>query len=158
MNKPGTVCLVSVMFCKECGSRSQILFQLWQQIKRYYPYFNWTMCVLYVIGVLCHFQQSFSHITMVAAFCMRQDSSQVLSAFNTDAPCCRHKPQMHHPVTLSWAFSKETASTNFDAFGLAEGVRTCDLLTARRTLSSLDHRSQFYFMFSTCGLTKSIIW
>ena len=148
MNKPGTVCLVSVMFCKECGSRSQILFQLWQQIKRYYPYFNWTMCVLYLICVLCRFQQSFSHITMVAACSMRQDSAQVLSAFNTDAPCRRHKTQMHHPVTLSWTFSKQTASTNFDAFGLARpefepatsrlrGERSHPLATATSLISCL---------------------
>ena len=37
-----------------------------------------------VIGVLRSFQQSFSHITTVAACCMRRDSARVLSAANTD--------------------------------------------------------------------------
>ena len=57
---------------------------------------------LWVIGVLRHFQQSFSHITTVAACCMRRDSARVLSPANTDATCCRHKTRVPHPVTLSW--------------------------------------------------------
>jgi len=56
------------------------------------------MCVC-VIGVLHRFQQSFSHITTVAACCMRHDSTLVLSAANTDLQCLKHKTQMHHPVT-----------------------------------------------------------
>ena len=48
------------------------------------------------------FQQSFSYITTVAACCIRRDSTRILNAANTDAPCCRHKTQMHHPVNLFW--------------------------------------------------------
>ena len=62
------------------------------------------MCVcvcVCVIGVLRHFQQSFSHITTVAACCMRRDIPCVLSAANTDAPCQRHKytNQSQYPET-----------------------------------------------------------
>ena len=53
-----------------------------------------------VIGVLRRFQQSFSHIQMVAACFMRHDSALVLSDANTDASGRRHKTQMHHLVTL----------------------------------------------------------
>ena len=56
---------------------------------------------LCVIRVLCHFQQSFSHITMVTACCMRHDSALVLKVVNTDALCRRHKTRAYHPVTFS---------------------------------------------------------
>ena len=58
-----------------------------------------TLCCVCVreTGVLRLFQKSFSHITTVAACCMRRDI-----AANTDTPCLRNKAQMHHPVTLSW--------------------------------------------------------
>ena len=60
---------------------------------------EYEVCVC-VIGVLRRFQQSFSHITTVASCCMRRDSTQVLSAANTDALCRRQKTRMHHPVTI----------------------------------------------------------
>ena len=40
-----------------------------------------------VISVLRLFQQSFSHITMVATCCIRHDNARLLSAASTDAPC-----------------------------------------------------------------------
>ena len=67
------------------------LITLW---KRY-------MCVC-VMDVLRRFQQSFSHITTMAACFMRRNSARVLSAANTDTPCRRHKTEIHRPVTLSW--------------------------------------------------------
>ena len=52
------------------------------------------------VCVLRSFQQSFSYVTTIAAFCIRRDSARVLSAANTDAPCRRHTARVHHPVTL----------------------------------------------------------
>ena len=45
---------------------------------------------------------NFSVISGLAACCTRNDSSWVLSAINTNAPCRSHKTRVHHPVTLSW--------------------------------------------------------
>ena len=58
------------------------------------------VCVC-VIGVLRRFRESKSHITTVAACCMRRVSARVLSATDTNAPCRQHETQMHHPVTFS---------------------------------------------------------
>ena len=55
-----------------------------------------------VLVVLRRFQQSFSHITTVTAFCTRHYSARVLSAAYSDATCHRHKPRMHYQFTLSW--------------------------------------------------------
>ena len=72
------------------------------------------MCVC-VIGVLRRFQQSFSHITTGAACCMRRDSAWVLSAANTDAPCCtQNVPPSHIILTPG-----QPDSTNFNTLGLA---------------------------------------
>ena len=85
-----------------------------------------------LLGVLCHFQQSFSHIMTVAACCMRHDSARVLNAVNTDAPRSQTQYTNAPPILSSQCrvLSEETASTNF---------RTWDLPTARRTLLPLGH-------------------
>ena len=56
-----------------------------------------------VIGVSCRFQQTFSHITTMAACCLRRDGARGFSAAITDAPCRRHKytTQSHYADTGS---------------------------------------------------------
>ena len=75
----------------------------WRYWNKYIVYIVHRKDWLLVIGVfLRRFQQSFSHITPVAACCMRRNSARGLSATNTDGPWRRHKTWVHQPVTLSW--------------------------------------------------------
>ena len=73
---------------------------------------------------------------MVAACCMRSDSTQILSAAtcNTGSPYRRYNTKVHHPVTLSWhqadqswiyyfnaeCLARKHSLTFFNSFGLAQ--------------------------------------
>ena len=59
------------------------------------------LCVIVRLVFYFVFNNLFSHITMVAACCMRRDSTRVLNAVNTDAPCRRHITR-HEFTNLSY--------------------------------------------------------